>query len=121
MPIPRKVNVFRFRDKPVCKDFEYCLDKTNFESTEPAFKENVYDISSDVLDFMERKQEDWVDNNGTQPKEILQEKRKAFTHLSHDERQHVINELKYMRKVKRRVSCERKNVEILKLNKNRLQ
>lgn len=83
------LNVSRLRDTQMCKGHEDQLDTANSENTWPAFKECIYGIS-EGLGYVERKAENWFDNNDAEIEEILREKQKALLcllwgNLSHNE------------------------------------
>ena len=79
--VPRKLNANRLRDPSVQKEFSdalTCLDGVNDWET---LRDTLYRIGKDVLGFVEKKHQDWFDENDTEISQLFSEKRFAESQL----------------------------------------
>ena len=79
--VPRKINANLLRDPSVQKEFAdalTCLDGVNDWET---LRDTLYRIGKDVLGFVEKKHQDWFDENDTEISQLLSEKRFAESQL----------------------------------------
>ena len=79
--VPRKLNANRLRDPSVQKEFAdalTCLDGVNDWET---LRDTLYRIGKDVLGFVEKKHQDWFDENDTEISQLFSEKRFAESQL----------------------------------------
>ena len=107
--VPRKLDVKRLRDPNVQREFEQASSILEGVRDWETLRNSLYTIGKEVLGFVGKKHQDWFDENDSEIKQLLSEKRHAES-LLHDKnisdasKRHRINQVKSLKsKVQKRL------------------
>ena len=77
----KRINCSALKTSSVNLELKHSLEGIEFDNTWDTFKEQVYNISSEKLGFIKRKNKDWFVENNSHISDTLNSKRELCQHL----------------------------------------